>query len=449
MPAAQRYREDVIVDHASTSGGVAAAFAVQPRTAEQISAATFLNQARALAERLPHAAYVINACESRFEFLVVWYAAMLCGQASLLPSSKNEAAFARLAAAYPDSYRIGGRSDALPHRHAFDALLEGPVQREARLPSDTDIAAVFFTSGSTGESRPHAKTWGQMCLGAHSLRQQFSMSLGATLIATVPPQHMFGFETTVMLPVTQGFTVLDACPLLPADIEAAVKSSRRPSWLITTPLHLSSLRATGIALQGLEGILCATMPLEPADAAFIEDHWACPVYEIYGSTETGMVGHRRPAHDTSWSLCDDLFWDNPRKAVIKGVRIGASFELNDVIERQSSRRFRFVSRADDIVKIAGKRASLGALNAELCGVPGVCDGAFFAPADNSAGNNRLVAFVVAPAVSRETIVAALREKIDSAFLPRRLIFVDALPRNPMGKLPRAALEDLARNTGTA
>jgi len=62
--------------------------------------------------------------------------------------------------------------------------------------------------------------------------------------------------------------------------------------------------------------------------------------------------------------------------------------------------------------------------------------------------NRLhtAAFVVAPGVSRAAILAALRERIDPAFLPRPMILVDALPRDALGKLPRENLTELASRT---
>ena len=74
------------------------------------------------------------------------------------------------------------------------------------------------------------------------------------------------------------------------------------------------------------------------------------------------------------------------------------------------------------------------------------DGAFWMPPDSDAdalGIVRLVAFVVAPQVGRERILAALRERVDAAFLPRRIVHVDALPREATGKLTRARLGELA------
>jgi acyl-coenzyme A synthetase/AMP-(fatty) acid ligase len=55
---------------------------------------------------------------------------------------------------------------------------------------------------------------------------------------------------------------------------------------------------------------------------------------------------------------------------------------------------------------------------------------------------RVAAVVVAPGLDAATLVERLRERIDPAFLPRPLLFVDKLPRNETGKLPQEALQSL-------
>ena len=70
------------------------------------------------------------------------------------------------------------------------------------------------------------------------------------------------------------------------------------------------------------------------------------------------------------------------------------------------------------------------------------DGSFFVPHDEAEGvgsTTRLAAVVVAPELSSADLQKELRRKIAPAFLPRPLKFVDDLPRNATGKLPREAL----------
>ena len=84
---------------------------------------------------------------------------------------------------------------------------------------------------------------------------------------------------------------------------------------------------------------------------------------------------------------------------------------------------------------------------QLLAIDGVRDGAFLMPEDGAAGEApRLAAVAVAPGMDAAAILAKLREQIDAAFLPRPLLIVAALPRNALGKLPRA---DIVRMFGSA
>jgi 3-hydroxymyristoyl/3-hydroxydecanoyl-(acyl carrier protein) dehydratase len=99
-------------------------------------------------------------------------------------------------------------------------------------------------------------------------------------------------------------------------------------------------------------------------------------------------------------------------------------------------RFELVGRDADIIKIAGKRASLTGLTRELCAIPGVLDGVAFLPRPDA---RRIAALVVAPRADAEALRRQLALRVDAAFLPRPLVLVDALPRDAVGKLPMAAL----------
>jgi len=119
--------------------------------------------------------------------------------------------------------------------------------------------------------------------------------------------------------------------------------------------------------------------------------------------------------------------------------------LQDVIEvRGDGTRFLLHGRSSDMVNIAGKRNSLGYLNHQLTSIAGVADGAFFLPDEHECdGVTRLIAFAVAPGLTSRQVLAALRQRIDAAFMPRPLHLVGQLPRQATGKLPREALQALA------
>jgi acyl-coenzyme A synthetase/AMP-(fatty) acid ligase len=117
--------------------------------------------------------------------------------------------------------------------------------------------------------------------------------------------------------------------------------------------------------------------------------------------------------------------------------------FTDVVELEDAYTFVLHGRSADLINIAGKRTSLAYLDQQLASIEGVEDGVFFMPDEMADRITRLTAFAVAPSLSREALLSALRQRIDPAFLPRPLYFVRALPRNETGKLPRDALVRLA------
>jgi 3-hydroxymyristoyl/3-hydroxydecanoyl-(acyl carrier protein) dehydratase len=98
-----------------------------------------------------------------------------------------------------------------------------------------------------------------------------------------------------------------------------------------------------------------------------------------------------------------------------------------------------------LIHVAGKRSSLAHLNFQLNRVDGVEDGAFWMPDELADGVARPVAFVVAPQRSAKEVIDALREHLEPAFVPRRVVHVPALPRTATGKLPSQDWARFARD----
>ena len=166
--------------------------------------------------------------------------------------------------------------------------------------------------------------------------------------------------------------------------------------------------------------------------------------EIYGSTETGLIATRRPTQAVEWQLLPGIcLLATADRVHASGAHIETPIAMNDHLEILPNAFFLLHGRLDDLINIAGKRHSLASLNHLLNAIPGVVDGAFFMPDESSAVPiTRLAACVVAPDMDATQLLAALRDQIDPVFLPRPLLFVESLPRNSTGKLPRAALQAL-------
>ena len=171
------------------------------------------------------------------------------------------------------------------------------------------------------------------------------------------------------------------------------------------------------------------------------------MHEIYGSTETGQIATRRTVDGPAWKLLPEIrLAQEDDISFASGGHVETRIALGDVIEllpADAAGDFILKGRQTDLINIAGKRTSLAYLNHQITAVPGVVDAAFFLPDEEAAdGITRLAAFVVAPTLDSRQLISALRQRLDPIFLPRPLVFLDALPRNSTGKLPRQALQAL-------
>ena len=435
--------------------GAGAAFAYRKGCC--ISIERFLSDATRFAAALPDRRYLLNLCTDRYHFAVGFAAALLRRQVNLLPPNETPDLIERLVAQFPGVHCL---SDRAPGLASLETMLfpelDDPGSPAPPVPDvpETQIAAIVFTSGSTGEPVPYRKTWGSLARVAAAEIEILSLRTrpGMSLIGTVPPQHVFGLEATVLTPMQGGFALHARRPFYPADIRAELAALPRPRALVTTPVHLRALVAEADELPPADFLLCATAPLAPQLAAQAEARFGAPLHEIYGCTESGGIASRRTVESNEWRAMRDVALRTDDKGTwVKGGHVESEILLADVIELRGRGRFLLHGRTADLVNIAGKRTSLAHLNYHLNSIAGVRDGAFVVPEQSGEAVARLTAYVVAPGLSSEALLTALRQRIDAAFLPRPLRFVEALPRNETGKLPRRALDEfetgLARRTG--
>jgi acyl-coenzyme A synthetase/AMP-(fatty) acid ligase len=366
----------------------------------------------------------------------VFAAVLIRGQTNLLPTSRARLEIRNITEPYPDSY-------FLTDEFVVERLAACSAGQRLSIPNigQDHVAAIVFTSGSTGRSQPHPKPWGSLVHGARLAQRRFGFGniSGSTIVATVPPQHLYGLETSIMVPLVTPVSIHSGRPFFPEDIRAALAAIPSPRILITTPIHLRVCAQAHFAWPPVDMIISATAPLSTALAVQAEQAFSAAVFEIYGCTEAGSIGSRRTVDGNRWRLYNGLRMDED---IIQGGHVPAPVQLNDIVERDADGSFKLLGRRQDLVNIAGKRTSLSYLNHKLHEIEGIEDGAFVMPEGTEEATTRLAALVVAPQLSEQAIMAALAERIDPVFLPRPLYKVERLPRNDVGKLPRAAVLDL-------
>ncbi len=421
------------------------------RAGTPIPVRQFLADVERVGAALGQRGHVLNVCSDRYHFTVGLAASLVRGLVSLLPPTRTPEVIVQLKRFAPDAFCLTDEAECdieLP-RVRLPALPAAPPAGAAAVPriDAGRRAAWVFTSGSTGAPVPHEKTFGRMleCMRVEATRLGLDDDRSYAVVATVPPQHMYGLEASVLLPLASGNALVAGHPFYPADICAALAAVPRPRILISTPIHLRALMASGLELPDTDLIVSATAPLATQLAGEVEQRCRTRLLEIYGSTETGSIAVRQPTATAEWWLWPRVTLESRGEETwAHGGHIAQPTRLYDVIEVTGTDRFLLHGRVADLVNIAGKRSSLGYLNHQLNSIPGVLDGAFFhGSAAADAEVTRLGACVVAPGLDAAAIAAELRRRIDPVFLPRPLLLVASLPRTSTGKLPQEALRSLA------
>jgi len=425
------------------------------RSGLAVTAGQFLAEAGQVAQRLPAGKHVLNVCTDRYQFAVGLAACLMSERVSLLPSTHTPQVIAQLAAFAPDAFCLtDDRRCDIDLARVYYPDLARPTPAAAATPFEvpriaaSQLAAIVFTSGSTGTPVPYKKTWGLLarCVQNGAPRLGLTDGRSHALVGTVPGQHMYGFESTVLLALLSGNALSAERPFYPADVAAAVGRVPRPRVLVTTPIHLRTLLTSEVEFPPVDLVMSATAPLSRELAREVEAQYQARLLEIYGSTETGQIAMRRTAETAAWRLWPGVRLNISNDQVVAyGGHVEQLTPMCDVIEITGEEEFLLHGRTADLVNVAGKRSSFGYLNAQLSAIPGVIDGAFFLREEisGSTGVSRLAAVVVAPGLTAAALTEQLRQLIDPVFLPRPLLIVDELPRNATGKLPQQALRGFA------
>jgi acyl-coenzyme A synthetase/AMP-(fatty) acid ligase len=315
-----------------------------------VTAAKFLADAAHLASMLPAGGHVLNICRDRYHFTVGLAAAILSNKVSLLPPTHTPEMVAQLKAFSADVFCLHDSKHcdiALPLMPYPPMPEHVPFEPPAVPQIDIQqTIAIVFTSGSTGVPVPHIKSWGSLVqnVRAQAARLELDPAIDYAIMGTVPPQHMYGFESTVLLPLQTANAMSSAQPFYPADILAALDDLPTSSLLVSTPLHLRLLLEAGLDIPQVALVLSATAPLSVQLAQAVESRFGAYLLEIYGSTETGQIATRRTTQTAEWQLFPGV------RLTEKADRIWAShghvetpIALNDVVEPLTASRFLPVS----------------------------------------------------------------------------------------------------------
>jgi acyl-coenzyme A synthetase/AMP-(fatty) acid ligase len=409
-----------------------------------VSLGDLVSRAQQVSRSLPDGRYAVNLCRDRYLFTLCYLAVIFRNQINLLPQNQSPGCIQTLLENYSGSYSI---SDDPGLGYPGFVIKPDILWKDAgQFPEiqDNCIASISFTSGTTGNPKPIPKTFGEFCTAARLATERLGIGSDLALVSTVPPQHMYGLETSIFWPMVARAAIRSDRPFFPEDIRRTVSESDKPCLLISTPTHLKACVESDLGWTNLAGVLSSTASMPRPLAEAIEARLGVPLLEIFGSTETLSFASRRLLASEKWRPYPGIrVGAEPDCCTVQGGHLRNPLQLDDRLEIDRDGCFTVIGRSADLVKVGGKRASLAELNRLINQIEGVRDGLFYVTE-----HGRLGALVVSRR-SKKSILEDLRQSIDEVFLPRPFHRIAEIPRNELGKIVKLKLDRLIRDLDIA
>jgi malonyl-CoA/methylmalonyl-CoA synthetase len=337
------------------------------------------------------------------------------------------------------------------------------VAREAE-----DLAAICYTSGTTGRSKGAMLSHRALASNAETLTALWRFTAEDVLIHALPIYHVHGLFVAVNVAMMAGAAMIFQ-PRFEAD--AVIDAMPRATALMGVPTYytrlLASPRLTRASTASMRLFVSGSAPLLAATHREWRGRTGHAILERYGMTETGMnasnpydgaripgaVGHALPG--VALRLATDTgeigqvevkgpnlfsgYWRDPEKTRAAFTADGW-FRTGDLGQVGEDGYLRLVGRGGDMIISGGLNVYPAEIEEAIDAVPGVVESAVIGLPHADFGE--AVTAVVVPAsppASEGEIFAALTSRLAGFKRPRRVLFVDELPRNAMGKVIKAAL----------
>ena len=354
------------------------------------------------------------------------------------------------------------------------------------LPEGT--AVIKVTSGSTGSPRGIAATAGQLLADARHIAAGMHITSDDVCIAAISLSHSYGMANVLLQLVVQGSPMLIVPAPLPEPLAEALGLDE-PAVFAGVPYLFEMMARPGsppVNRRGLKCCISAAAPLRPAVAAAFRQKTGLPVRAFYGTSETGGITFDNSAEGDAASRFEGCVGSplpgarvtlepeegteegcDEGRVVVSGEAVsagyvgavsgsataqgefrGGAFRTGDTGQFDQRGMLHLTGRISTLVNVSGRKVNPAEIERCLARLPMVGDAAVLGVSDGVRGES-LVVFVSGSAgLTRERVVAHLKNGLAAYKIPRRVIFMKELPRNLRGKLDHETLRRLAADAGT-
>ncbi|MBP2605070.1 AMP-binding protein [Acinetobacter calcoaceticus] len=377
-----------------------------------------------------------------YEFLVLFFAALLAEKQVLLPPNRVRELEQDFAAQQIYFLKRQDVEKVIP----LSLTLDDAFLEQAQL--------YFYTSGSTGEPKKIPRTLKQLLNEVQGLSQSFTFDEHAIAIATVSHQHIYGLLFKLLLPLATGRSFYTPQMAFPEDVVQAQKQLETlglSNYLISSPALLKRW-TTDVILQQCQMVFSSGGKLESGVRPLLNR----PIIEVLGSSETGGIAHRAKDEDAWTAFSNVAIRIEDQQLMVKSnhayeddwITTGDGAAWTDA----TYQTFKLMGRTDRIIKLEEKRLSLDAIEQSIQVLDELkqCHVLVF----EHEHRQMLGCIVVLKEHAREQLQQLgksafvghlkqqLKDSLETIAIPRQWRFLSQLPQNSQSKLNKSYLQTL-------
>ncbi|MBJ9721910.1 AMP-binding protein [Acinetobacter calcoaceticus] len=397
-------------------------------------------QAAAIAQ-MENLTWVLWEADS-YEFLVLFFAALLAKKQILLPPNRVRELEQQFAAQQIYFLKRQNAESIAP----LSLTLDDDFLEQAQL--------YFYTSGSTGEPKKIPRTLKQLLNEVQGLSQSFTFDEHAIAIATVSHQHIYGLLFKLLLPLATGRSFYAPQMAFPEDVVQAqtqLETLGLSNYLISSPALLKRW-TTDVVLQQCQMVFSSGGKLDSGIRPLLNR----PIIEVLGSSETGGIAHRTQDEDVWTAFSNVAIRIEDQQLMVKSNH---AYEDDWIITGDRAtwsdatcQSFQLLGRIDRIIKLEEKRLSLDAIEQSMYGL-GIVQQCHVLVFEHEQ-RQMLGCIVVLTEHGREQLQQLgksafvnhlkqqLKDHLETIAIPRQWRFLTQLPQNTQSKLNKNYLKTL-------
>jgi acyl-CoA synthetase (AMP-forming)/AMP-acid ligase II len=341
------------------------------------------------------------------------------------------------------------------------------------LAAATDVGLVLHTSGTTSRPKKVPLLNENLTASVANIIATYELGPEDVSLCIMPLFHVHGLVASALATFGSGGTVVAPERFSPLGFWPLMQA-HRPTWFTASPtphqLVLARLQEDRPAgTERLRFVRSCSSALSPAQMALMEQRFGVPVLEAYGMTEAShqmssnplppaarYAGSVGPGTGVEIAIFDDAGGALPAGAagevVIRGRNVMHGYENNpkanadafvdgwfrtgDQGTLDGAGYLRLISRIKELINRGGEKIAPREIDEVLESHPAVKEAVAFGVPHPTWGEEVAAAVVLAAPATEKELLAFARERLADFKVPKRLHFVDSIPRTPTGKVQR-------------